>query len=55
MKIGKEFNKTQEKQVRGFSFFPFLSNSSNIGKNILQRDSTDYQLIYLIINIIQNL
>ena len=24
MKIGKEFNKTQEKQVRGFSFFHFF-------------------------------
>nr|DAV81758.1 MAG TPA: hypothetical protein [Caudoviricetes sp.] len=35
--------------------FPFLSNSSNIGKNILQRDSTDYHLIQLIISIIQNL
>nr|DAG73702.1 MAG TPA: hypothetical protein [Bacteriophage sp.] len=35
--------------------FSFLSNSSNIGKNILQCDSTDYHLIYLIISIIQNL
>nr|DAV62478.1 MAG TPA: hypothetical protein [Caudoviricetes sp.] len=35
--------------------FPFLSNSSNTGKNVLQRDSTDYHLIHLIISMIQNL
>nr|DAT35598.1 MAG TPA: hypothetical protein [Caudoviricetes sp.] len=35
--------------------FSILSNSSNIGKNILQRDSTGYHLIHLIINAIQNL
>nr|DAO71401.1 MAG TPA: hypothetical protein [Caudoviricetes sp.] len=35
--------------------FPFLSNSLNTGKNGLLCDSTDYHLIYLIINVIQNL
>nr|DAQ52420.1 MAG TPA: hypothetical protein [Caudoviricetes sp.] len=35
--------------------FPFLSNSLNIGKNVLRCDSTDYHLIYLIISSIQNL
>nr|DAE36921.1 MAG TPA: hypothetical protein [Caudoviricetes sp.]DAH72222.1 MAG TPA: hypothetical protein [Caudoviricetes sp.]DAP04061.1 MAG TPA: hypothetical protein [Caudoviricetes sp.]DAV72351.1 MAG TPA: hypothetical protein [Caudoviricetes sp.] len=32
--------------------FPFLSNFSNIGKNVSQCDSTDYHLIYLIISVI---
>nr|DAI28522.1 MAG TPA: hypothetical protein [Caudoviricetes sp.] len=32
--------------------FPILSNSLNTGKNVLQRDSTDYHLIYLIISVI---